>query len=720
MDKSFSSDKPIFLKIDDKFQRYNFSQRIAKTIVDRENEECIVIGVYGAWGEGKTSVINFIETELKENENIIIIKFNPWRYSNEDMLLMQFFQKLAEALNIKLKTQKEKIGQLLHKYGKLLKIDIPFVGNIGEAVESAGEILSETDIEIIKSRINTIIQENKNKLVVFIDDIDRLDKNEIHSIFRLVKLTADFSNTTYILSFDESMVSSAIGDRFGEGNQKAGQNFLEKIIQVPLKIPVAQPDALKQFCFGLVDNALNSTGVEINEDEARRFVSEFTDSILLKLDTPRLAVRYGNTLSFSLPLLHGEVNTVDLMLIEAVKIFYPSHYEFIKLNPDYFISTYSDRYSNNRSNEKINQIKEHFDKLNKGLSIRQSRSVQNLLEELFPRLKEAFGNYYHDNNSELDWFKKKRIVSTKYFNRYFSYAVIKGEVSDVAFQNFISSISRQQEQETINSIQELVSISSPDNFIQKLRTIEEEFTWDTSTRISKALSKCSDIFPKKTNDFFSMGFGSPNSQAAIFIYKLLKMHDNKAESLELARELLKTAIPFEFAFELNKWFINGDSEEKKMYAKSDNLELGFVLLERSLKEAGELPLYKKFPDISNFLYSTWAEKDKPSLDKYMEKLFEADTKNCLELLISFTPVMRSSAYPEPYKSDFSKKQYDYFTSIFDRDLVYKSIMKKYSDEVIGNKEIKWEGHDGHYQTELNIVRQFLHWDNETKKMSIEN
>lgn len=720
MDNNFSSDKPIFLKIDDKFQRYNFSQRIAKTIVDRENEDCIVIGVYGAWGEGKTSVINFIETELKENENIIIIKFNPWRYSNEDLLLMQFFQKLAEALNIKLKTQKEKIGQLLHKYGKLLKIDIPFVGNIGEAVESAGEILSETDIEIIKSRISNIIKENKNKLVVFIDDIDRLDKNEIHSIFRLVKLTADFSNTTYILSFDESMVSSAIGDRFGEGNQKAGQNFLEKIIQVPLKIPVAQPDALKQFCFGLVDNALNSTGVEINEDEARRFVSEFTGSILQKLDTPRLAVRYGNTLSFSLPLLHGEVNTVDLMLIEAVKIFYPSHYEFIKLNPDFFIGTYSDRYSSSRNNEKINQIKEHLDKLNKTLSIRQSRGIQNLLEELFPRLKEVFGNYYHDNCSELDWFKNKRIVSTKYFNRYFSYAVIKGEVSDVAFQNFISSISGQQEQETINSIKELVSISSPDNFIQKLRTLEEEFTWETSTRISKALSKCSEILPKKTNDFFTMGFGSPNSQAAIFIYNLLKKHDDKTESLELARELLKTAIPFEFAFELNKWFISGDTDEKKLYAKSDNLELSSILLERALREAGELPLYKKFPDISNFLYSTWAEKDKPSLDKYIEKLFETDTKNCLELLVSFTPVMRSSAYPEPYKSNFSKNQYDYFTSIFDRDLVYKNILKIYSEEDIINKEIKWEEHDGQYQTELNIVRQFIHWANEAKKLSIEN
>ena len=95
MDKHLSSDKPIASKAEDKFQRYNFSQRIAKTIVDRESEDCIVIGIYGAWGEGKTSVINFIETELTGNDQIIIIKFNPWRYSDENALLLQFFQKLA-------------------------------------------------------------------------------------------------------------------------------------------------------------------------------------------------------------------------------------------------------------------------------------------------------------------------------------------------------------------------------------------------------------------------------------------------------------------------------------------------------------------------------------------------------------------------------------------------------------------------------------------------
>lgn len=709
MDKHLSPDKPIALKQDDKFQRYNFSQRIAQTIIDRAAEDCIVIGIYGAWGEGKSSVLNFIETELKSNSQVIVIKFNPWRYSDENSLLLQFFQTLAKSLNANLKTKKEKAGELLHKYGKFLNLDIPFFGNIGETVQSAGELLGEVDVETLKSRISEIIEENDRKIVVFIDDIDRLDKGEIHSIFRLVKLTADFSMTTYILSFDEKMVSSAIGERFGEGNQKAGENFLEKIIQVPLKIPVAQPDALKQFCFELIDKSLNPNNINLDEKEARRFVSEFTDCILVKLDTPRLAVRYGNTLSFALPLLYGEVNIVDLMLIEAIKIFYPNFYEFIKLNPHYFIGGYSERFSLTKDNEKIKQIKEHFENLTKNYTKRQENSIRSLLEELFPKLKEAFENYSYSSESDLDWFKNKRIASTKYFNRYFTYSVIKGEISDIAFQNMINSVTNQEDEQNINVIRELVSSSSPETFMHKIRSSEEDFSWETSIQLAKSISKCSNIFPSKTTDIFTMGFGSPNSQAAIFIYQLIKKHTNKEEGFRLAEELHKEAQPFEFACELNKWFRSGETEELKVFNSQQYIDLGKSLLNRAQKEADGIPIFIKFPENSSFIYSIWAETDKEELINYASILLDKNPEYSIRLLSAFTPVIRSSAQPEPYQGNFSKEQFDYFTSMFDKEVIREHLLKIYKEEEFEGFDINWEQHRGPYQSDLNIVKQFFHW-----------
>jgi predicted KAP-like P-loop ATPase len=711
MDKNFSSDRPISNQQDDKFQRYDFAKRIANTIVERKSEDCIVIGVYGAWGEGKTSVINFIETELKEKENIIVIKFNPWRYNDENSLLIQFFQKLAVALDANLKTTGEKIGSLFKKYGKLLKIDIPLIGvNIGAAVEGAGDILADVDIETLKERIGAILKENESKVVIFIDDIDRLDKVEIHSIFRLVKLTADFLNTTYILSFDEEMVSAAIGERFGAGNQKSGQNFLEKIIQVPLKIPLAQPEALKQFCFLLVDKAINSNNISPTENEVRRFVKEFTSNILIKLDTPRLAVRYGNTLSFSLPLLAGEVNLVDLMLIEAIKIFYPGHYEFVKSNPEYFIGSYSERLSNRKDTDKVNSLKEHLELLGKNLTKKQRSCIQSLLEELFPRLNEVFHNYAsYDGRLINDWFKQKRIASAKYFNKYFSYAVIKGEISDIAFQNFLSDVSAQSIDEVAGSIKILVEQSSPDNFLQKIRSIEEDFKWEDAVKIAKAISVTSEAFPKREGFSFAFGFETPNGQAAIFIYQLITNHNNKDEQFALAKELVNGAKHFEFAYELNNWLRSGDTTEQKLFNNVQNLQLAMLMIKRALKEADKQPIFEKFPDHINHIIGSWAEQDKPGLTKYIKGILNKTPNKSIDLLRAFTPTGYSTAVVGPYKTDFTQEQYQYFVSLFDKAYINKVIAKVYSDEEINAEEVKWTSRREKTQSDLNIVRQFRHW-----------
>lgn len=710
-DKNFSSDRPISSEKDDKFQRYEFAKRIANTIVERENEDCIVIGVYGAWGEGKTSVINFIETELKEKDSIIAIKFNPWRYNDENSLLIQFFQKLATALEATIKTKKEKVGDLLKKYGKLLNIDIPIIGgNIGGSIEGAGEILGEIDVETLKERIGNILKENKKKVVVFIDDIDRLDKVEIHSVFRLVKLTADFSNTTYILSFDEEMVSAAIGERFGEGNQKAGQNFLEKIIQVPLKIPVAQPEALKQFCFQLVDKAINSNNIQLTEEDVRRFVSEFSTNILIRLNTPRLAVRYGNTLSFSLPLLVGEVNLVDLMLIEAIKIFYPSHYEFVKSNPEYFIGSYSQSFSHGKDNEKVTSLKAQLEQLGKSLTKKQQSCIQSLLEELFPRLNEVFHSYAtYSGRLVNDWFKQKRIVSPKYFNKYFSYAVIKGELSDIAFQNFLTEVQTQTIEEVEVAIKALVEQSSPDNFLQKIRSIEEDFNWETTIKIVKAISNISHLFPKRDGFSFSFGFDAPNGQAAIFIYQLIKKHNNKKEQFALAKELMNGAKSFEFAYELNNWFRSGDTPEQKIFSNEQYEALALNLIKRALKEADNQPIFEKFPDHVNYLFASWAEQNKKAVAKYINGILKKDSKKVIDLLRAFTPTGYSTAVVGPYKTDFTKEQYQFFTSIFHKNLIDKMISKVYKESELYAEEVKWTRMSEKTQSDINIARQFRHW-----------
>src|SRR5690606_5601059 len=215
MQQIYNSDKQIIQKGQDRFNRQKFSSRIAETIIKRQNAEGLVIGLYGIWGEGKTSVLNMITEDLSKEQDILVIKFNPWRFKDEDTLILNFFTSISNSLDKELKNTKEKLGNFLKTYGSITSVFNVDLSKIGES-------LSDADIEKLKHRVNDFLKESNKKVVVIIDDIDRLDKQELFALFKLIKLTGDFTNTYYILSFDDEMVASSIGDRFAEGNKNSG------------------------------------------------------------------------------------------------------------------------------------------------------------------------------------------------------------------------------------------------------------------------------------------------------------------------------------------------------------------------------------------------------------------------------------------------------------------------------------------------------------------
>ena len=204
----------------------------------------------------------------------------------EKALLQGFFETLADSLDRELITKSEKVGDILKRYGALLKA-VP--GGWGDAAQGAGEALSSVSIDDLKKRVGELLRKANRRVVIVMDDIDRLDKAEMQAIFRLIKLTGDFENTAYILAFDEKMVAAAIGEKYASssGNSyDAGTNFLEKIVQVPLHLPPAAPEALRQYCFGLVDEALNESGTQLQENQSNEFVRHVTAGIEIRLNTP--------------------------------------------------------------------------------------------------------------------------------------------------------------------------------------------------------------------------------------------------------------------------------------------------------------------------------------------------------------------------------------------------------------------------------------------------
>src|SRR6185503_8541343 len=116
----YRTDAPLESEEQDLFDRAPFANRVADTISTMADPSSLVVAIYGPWGDGKTTVLNFIRNRLFKHPSVITVNFNAWRLDGEKALLQGFFENLAEALDRELATKTERVGDVLKRYGTLL------------------------------------------------------------------------------------------------------------------------------------------------------------------------------------------------------------------------------------------------------------------------------------------------------------------------------------------------------------------------------------------------------------------------------------------------------------------------------------------------------------------------------------------------------------------------------------------------------------------------
>lgn len=412
--EKYDSDRAITSSAGDRFGRHDFSRRVAEVILERRDPSSIVVGIYGPWGEGKTSVLNMVIEELeKHSERVIVRRFNPWRFAGEEQLLINFFTLLADLLQKSLKTKGEQAAEQARKYAGALSVASFWGFSAKEAVEGLASLKELPDLDELKNRLDEWLKRSDVRLVIVMDDIDRLDRDEIQAVLKLVKLTGDFSNTAYILAFDEQMVGQALAHKYG--TPEAGRNFLEKIIQVPLNLPLADSKALIDLAFDGINAALALANIELSEQDVRSTGPVFVEAFQDRLSTPRLVKRYVNGLTFALPLLKDETNYSDVILIEGVRTFYPRVYEAIKDHAEVFLGEHmDDKY---RSEEAKKRAQSVFAEATADLDKYKTKAVEFVVQRLFPKTQNVFGTpIIFGSETTFRWAQEKRIASSDFFS----------------------------------------------------------------------------------------------------------------------------------------------------------------------------------------------------------------------------------------------------------------------------------------------------------------
>ena len=418
MQTNIIQDTPLSDIAQDRFGRESIVDLIVGSInqVVSSDHPCTVYGIYGKWGEGKTSLMNFIKSKLlaqRKTDGISIVEFNPWLVNNDEALLQEFFKTVMSNPDDAVRVAFKKYGSLAIFASKtIVNTFAPGLGSsLAKGIKWAQKALddSKSSLAELKKKASEAIIKSRRHLVIMIDDVDRLDKEELHAMLRLVRQVADFENCIYIIAMDVDMVSKSIADYHGGGLHQDGRKFIDKIVQVPITLPQVSLSDMQK----LIRKELSSTLQDSANEEQIEGISK---AVFPFITTCRELKRYCNQLSFVLPYMIGEVNIQDLCTLEAIKMVNAESYSRIYEQEDalrHVVGPLSILSKDKGIEEAANNYETAKEYITEGITGRLKDTINDTLDTLF-------------NDSSVlaqDDIDNKKLDTDVYFQKYFTQLV---------------------------------------------------------------------------------------------------------------------------------------------------------------------------------------------------------------------------------------------------------------------------------------------------------
>ena len=316
--KGFILDYPASPEDADLLGRSNEVLDLAKKIFRTDTSRAaFTLGLTAPWGAGKTSFMLAMQKYLRDNHcrEIILIDFNPWMYRKAPNLTQIFFEELSRALAPYSSALASGFMQYVDYI--LSKENNTWI-QLGARLLPQGFKAKSTreQYEFLKKEIGRL----GRKIMIFIDDVDRLDGEELIELFSLVRNISSFPNMSYILAYDKEYVTNQLQGKFDTQKNR----YIEKILQeeyllakiTPAQLYKALNEYLKRIGYVNLFSTIKASKINLEEH----------------LPTIRSIKRVCNSI-LSLPQeLNGNIELFDWFVLELIRIQYPKLFEFLKNN----------------------------------------------------------------------------------------------------------------------------------------------------------------------------------------------------------------------------------------------------------------------------------------------------------------------------------------------------------------------------------------------------
>jgi predicted KAP-like P-loop ATPase len=274
---------------------------------------------------------------------------------------------------------------------------------------------ADGDADALRAKVASTHSDG-TKLVVTIDDLHRLDERETRELLRVVAAYAGTPDLIFVLSLEHGM---------------AGSDLLGKVVQVPMELPLPDRASLQQLFVDLLAPVL------MVERESNLLDEAYWGDICVNgldhfLATPRDAIRLANAVTATLPAVHGEVNPVDFVALEALRLFAPIAYENIRQRRDAFLLPPEARRAETGA-LKITQ--EFHERWRERIDPDDREAIEYLVMRLFPRVTDVLGMRQIGADPEEQWRGNLRVCAAELFPVYFQLSIPVGAISNADLQS---------------------------------------------------------------------------------------------------------------------------------------------------------------------------------------------------------------------------------------------------------------------------------------------
>lgn len=310
-------DKPISRIDKDELFFGEFSRMIANAIINYTKEDSFSIGVTGSWGSGKTTVLFFIKELLESRNDTIVIAFTPRQSATVQDIQKDFLSELADNLSV--------------YHSGAQRITYRYMQSIGTLPDKLWALrlfgfLMDADIIQRRNSIKDVIDQIGKKIVVLIDDFDRLSGEEIQEVLKLIDKNAAFPRTFFITAYDKKQTNLVISKFLGYANDDKKTEYTDKYFNLEVSLPIRRQSnfikVLRENLYSLADD--NRIIFKRNEiDEALPKIYPYIYNYLPNL---RDIKRFTNLVSISLPQVENDVLLGDFLLVSLIRYRYPDEY----------------------------------------------------------------------------------------------------------------------------------------------------------------------------------------------------------------------------------------------------------------------------------------------------------------------------------------------------------------------------------------------------------